>query len=40
MRALYPDAAEGDIHAEVQAFYRLFYQADLDVADVDRLLGE
>lgn len=39
MHALYPEAAQGDLRAEVREFYDLFYGIDLDDAALDRLLG-
>ncbi|MBP7001899.1 ABC transporter substrate-binding protein [Amaricoccus sp.] len=36
---LYPDAAEGDLRADVRDFYALFYQVDLDDTALDTLLG-
>ena len=35
----YPDQAPVDLRAETREFYRLFYQVDLDEAQLDRLLG-
>ena len=39
MHRLYPDAARGDLRAEVQDFYRLFYGIELDDAALTRLVG-
>lgn len=39
MHRLYPDQTAGDLKQQVRDFYRLFYQADLGDADLDRLLG-
>jgi iron complex transport system substrate-binding protein len=39
MHALYPEAARGDLHAEVRDFYRLFYGIELDDSTLGRLLG-
>ena len=39
MHQLYPEAAEGDLRAEVRDFYALFYQVALDDAALDLLLG-
>ena len=39
MHKLYPGKAAGDLRAEVAAFYRLFYQVELDSPALDRLLG-
>jgi iron complex transport system substrate-binding protein len=39
MHKLYPGKAAGDLRAEVLAFYRLFYQVELDGPALDRLLG-
>lgn len=40
MDKLYPEAAKGDLAAEVKAFYALFYQVIPDDAAVSALLGE
>jgi hypothetical protein len=40
MHQLYPEQAQGDLTAEVQRFYKLFYQVDLDAAQVAQLLGQ
>ncbi|MCO5089762.1 iron ABC transporter substrate-binding protein [Bosea sp. (in: a-proteobacteria)] len=39
MHKLYPGKVAGDLRAEVAAFYRLFYQVEIDGAALDRLLG-
>jgi iron complex transport system substrate-binding protein len=38
MHKLYPGKVAGDLRAEVAAFYRLFYQVELDGPALDRLL--
>jgi iron complex transport system substrate-binding protein len=38
LHAFYPKEAPGDVREEVRAFYKLFYQVDLNDADLDRLL--
>lgn len=38
LHRLYPSKAEGDLRADIAAFYRLFYQVELDAAALDRLL--
>lgn len=35
---LYPDNMQGDLHAEIRDFYKLFYQVDLTDADIKNLL--
>lgn len=40
MHQLYPDQAQGDLTAEVQKFYKLFYQVELDAGQVAKLLGQ
>lgn len=40
LHQVYPTVAKGDLGAEVRAFYKLFYQVDLDTAAVDRVLRE
>ncbi len=39
LHKLYPEAATGDLRADVREFYRLFYQVDVTDADLDRLLA-
>ena len=39
LHALYPDAAPGDLRADVREFYRLFYGVAPDAAALDGLLG-
>lgn len=39
LHRLYPGKVEGDLRTEVAAFYRLFYQVELDGPVLDRLLG-
>ncbi len=38
LHVFYPDKAPGDLRGEVAAFYRLFYQVDLDAPALTRLL--
>lgn len=40
LHKLYPEVASGDLRAEVRDFYRLFYQVELNDADLDRLLAD
>ncbi len=40
MHGFYPEAAEGDLKAEVARFYDLFYHVQLDEAQVTELLGQ
>ena len=35
---LYPDLATGDVRSETKRFFKLFYQVDVEDADLDRLL--
>lgn len=39
LHRLYPGKAEGNLRTEVAAFYRFFYQVELDSAALDRLLS-
>lgn len=39
LHRIYPGKIEGDLRKEVAAFYRLFYQVELDGPALDRLLG-
>lgn len=39
MHTLYPGKIDGDLRAEVAAFYKLFYQVELDRVALDLLLG-
>lgn len=39
MHTFYPQQAPGDLKQQVRDFYHLFYQVDLNDADLDRLLG-
>lgn len=39
LHALYPGAVQSDLRGKVRDFYALFYQVDLDDADLDALLG-
>jgi iron complex transport system substrate-binding protein len=38
LHRFYPEVAQGDLCEQVQSFYRLFYQVDLSLVEVDRLL--
>jgi iron complex transport system substrate-binding protein len=38
LHTLYPDKAPGNLREQVRSFYHLFYQVDLNDADLDRLL--
>jgi iron complex transport system substrate-binding protein len=38
LHALYPAQAMSDLKTELRDFYRLFYQVDVQDADLDRLL--
>jgi iron complex transport system substrate-binding protein len=40
LHAFYPDAVTTALHDEVRAFYRLFYQVDLDADALTRLLDQ
>jgi len=39
LHRLYPEQVRGNLRAEVAAFYRLFYQVELDEAGLDRILA-
>ena len=38
LHTLYPDKASGNLREQVRSFYKLFYQVDVNDADLDRLL--